>query len=271
VQEKVLITGTNGFIGKNLLNEFEQHYKVLEIQEDIFDCNDWVNELNAIITLYKPTIVFHVGACANTLETRVNYIMTRNYLFTKILCDWCKSYNAKIIYSSSAAVYGTDGVHPNNLYAWSKYVAEDYVINRGGISLRYFNAYGSDESHKGQMASIAYQMLQNEKEGKEIKIFPNKPKRDFIYIKDIVSANKFATDNYNVLWGNWYDVGYGEARTFEDVLDFLKIQYSYHDTSKIPEGYQFLTQSNKSKWMRGWYPKYNLESGLIDYLKTIII
>jgi nucleoside-diphosphate-sugar epimerase len=68
------------------------------------------------------------------------------------------------------------------------------------------------------MSSVAYQSFIKMKNQIDVFLFPNKPKRDFVYVKDIVSANIFAMDNYNVLKGKFYEVGSGNARTFEDVL-----------------------------------------------------
>jgi ADP-L-glycero-D-manno-heptose 6-epimerase len=268
---RVVITGTKGFIGKNLLNELIGKHDILEINEDIFDQpNFWVSELHNRINSFGPEVIFHVGACSDTLETDVNYMMTRNYEFTRVLSDWAKSMNTKMIYSSSAANYGTNRLYPSNLYGWSKYVAEQYVIKNDGIALRYFNVYGPNEAHKGKMASVAYQMLEKQKEGLEIKLFPNKPQRDFVYVKDVVNANLCAMNNYEENKGNWYEVGSGYARTFEDVLDILKIEYTYHNEKDIPKGYQFHTKSSSVKWMLGWEPQYNLENGLSDYLKLLM-
>lgn len=266
---RILITGTKGFIGKNLLSSIFEH-NVLEINEDIFNSDKgWTTELKEKLSIFNPNVIFHVGACSDTLETDANYMMTRNYEFTRILSDWAKEMNAKMIYSSSAANYGTNKEYPSNLYGWSKYVAEQYVVKNGGIALRYFNVYGPKEAHKGRMASVAYQMLEKHKNGQEIKIFPNKPERDFVYVKDVVDANLYAMNNYEVLSSNWYEVGSGEARTFEDVLDILNITYTYTEESEIPIGYQFHTKSNPNKWMSGWYSKWNLELGLEDYLKLL--
>jgi ADP-L-glycero-D-manno-heptose 6-epimerase len=266
---KILITGTNGFIGKNLLNELKNNNDILEINEDIFDIENWYNELYNKLNTFHPEVVFHVGACSDTLETDVNYMMTRNYEFTRILSDYCHDFNCKMIYSSSAANYGTNNQHPSNLYGWSKYVAEQYVIKNGGIGLRYFNVYGPLEDHKGKMASVAYQMLEKQKEGQEIKIFPLKPSRDFVYVKDVVHANLFASEWYEDYVGKWYEVGSGENRTFEDVLDILNISYTYHKEEDIPKGYQFYTKSDKTKWMYGWESEYTLEKGLKDYLNYL--
>ena len=245
---RVLITGTNGFIGSNLKKYFDNP---LEMNEDVLVTKEWLDENN-------PYAVLHVGACSNTLETDVNYIMKVNFESTKILTDWCKANNKRMIYSSSAASYGTNGEYPSNLYGWSKYVAEQYVISNGGIALRYFNVYGPGEEHKGNMASMAYQMM---KAG-SAKLFPGKPKRDFIYVDDVAIANLHAFAHYDALSGKKYDVGLGEAHSFEYIADALDITYTYHDPSAIPEGYQFYTCSNPRNWMPGWAPEYSIKTTL---------
>lgn len=267
--EKVIVTGSKGFIAKNLLKEIVGKYDLMLIDEDIFDDLDWVMNLSNKLREFIPNIIFHIGACSDTLETDVNYMMTRNYEFTRILSDYCYDFNCKMIYSSSAANYGTNELYPSNLYGWSKYVGEQYVIKNGGIGLRYFNVYGPLEDHKGKMASVAYQMLEKQKQGQEIKLFPRKPSRDFVYVKDVVHANLFASEWYEDYVGKWYEVGSGENRTFEDVLDILNVGYTYHNECDIPKGYQFYTKSDKTKWMYGWEPKFNLEMGLKDYLNYL--
>jgi len=262
--EKIIITGTNGFVGSNLKKKLESKYEILEINEDVFKTVNWREEVSKYFWMNIKG-VFHVGACSNTLETDVNYIMLVNYEFTKYLTDLCVSVNVPIIYSSSAANYGENNQHPSNLYGWSKYTAEDYVVSNGGIGLRYFNVYGPGEENKGKMASVAYQMTIASREGEEIKLFPKNPKRDFVYVDDVVSANIHALNDYRSLSGKYYEVGSGEARTFEDVLNTLKIPFTYHSESSIPKGYQFYTCSSKEKWMSGWTPKYKIEEGISRY------
>lgn len=252
---KVLITGTQGFIGSNLWKHFDDP---LVLNENFFLESNWSSLLHNALNRHSPDAVFHVGACSNTLETDVNYIMNLNFQCTKMLTDWCKRGGKPIIYSSSAASYGTNGEYPSNLYGWSKYVAEQYVISNGGIALRYFNVYGPGEEHKGRMASMAYQMM---KAG-EVKLFPGEPKRDFIYVDDVILANLHALAHYDVLSGKKYDVGLGEAHSFEYIADVLDIPYTYHDQSAIPEGYQFYTCSNPRYWMPGWAPQYSLKTAL---------
>lgn len=263
--KEIIVTGTNGFIGRNLTEELKKEYIVYHINEDIFENDNWVHVIKTKLERISPESIFHVGACSDTLETDVNYMMTRNFEFTKILSDYCFENNIPMVYSSSAANYGTNDLYPSNLYGWSKYVAEQYVIKNGGVALRYFNVYGPGEEHKGKMSSVAYQMYLKNKSNTEIKLFPKSPKRDFVYIKDVISANIFAHDNFINCVGNYYEVGSGESRTFEDVLNIMGIPFSYTSEDEIPNGYQFYTRSNKTKWMKGWEPLYNIENGMLEY------
>ena len=269
MKEKILITGTKGFIGKNLAEELESKYKVLNFEEFHLH-GDWKFTLKS---LFKKGLcgVFHVGACSDTLEQDTNYMMLLNYEVTRYLTDLCRESNVKLIYSSSAANYGINGEYPSNLYGWSKYAGEGYVISNNGIALRYFNVYGPGEEDKGKMASVAYQMYKRNQNGEEIKLFPNKPSRDFVYIKDVVEANIHAFKNFYklLLWNKVYEVGSGEARTFEDKMTIMDIPFTYHPESMIPEGYQFYTCSNSENFLQKWKPKYNLERGLKDYIKYL--
>jgi ADP-L-glycero-D-manno-heptose 6-epimerase len=267
---KILITGTKGFIGSQLKKEFESRsYQIYELNEDYFELDSWYSELYVSLRRETYDVIFHVGACSNTLEQDVDYMMTRNYESTKIITDFATEKNIPIVYSSSAANYGINSNYPSNLYGWSKYVAEDYVRLHRGIGLRYFNVYGPGEENKGRMASVAYQMYNKNKNGENISLFPKKPLRDFVYIKDIVDANIFAWENYEKLRGNYYEVGSGTARGFEDVLDLMGIKYEYTDESLIPIGYQFYTCSDNKKWMKDWSPKWNLEKGIQHYMSYL--
>jgi ADP-L-glycero-D-manno-heptose 6-epimerase len=267
-----IVTGSKGFIGKNLVNKLQKNtqYNVVEINEDIFNDDNWDNNLINILKKNKPNVIFHVGACSDTLEKDVNYMMKLNFESTKILTDYCVNNNSKIIYSSSAANYGENNKYPSNLYGWSKYVAEKYVISNKGVGLRYFNVYGPGEEHKGKMSSIAYQSFIKEKNGQECKLFPFNPTRDFVYVEDVIDANLYAEENYNNVKGYFYDVGFGESRSFEDILNIMNIPFTYHEEDKIPKGYQFYTCSDKKFWMKGWYPKYNLEKGLMEYKNYLL-
>ena len=156
---RILLTGGEGFIGnalkKSLLKKATQ---VSSIEQKYCEYKGYET------TLFKAVedcdIIYHVGAISDTMEKDVNKMMYYNVEFSKVLFDLASILNKKVVYSSSAACYGTDGV-PSNLYGWSKYIAEIYGVStvKDFIALRYFNVYGKGESHKGKMASVAYQAM----------------------------------------------------------------------------------------------------------------
>ena len=263
---KQLVTGSAGFVGKRLFASLiQQGSEVFGIDDDYFESQNWKQDLITSLVTFNPDVVFHVGACSDTLEQDVQYMMIRNYESTKVITDWCNENSRKMIYSSSAANYGENGLYPSNLYGWSKYVAEDYVIKSGGVALRYFNVYGPGENNKGRMASFLHQAFLKKKAKQEIKLFPKRPLRDFIYIEDVVAANIYASVNYAELKGKYYEVSTGEAHSFEEKLEIFGLDYSYVEESLIPKGYQFYTCGIPEKWMPGWSPKFSLENGVLDY------
>lgn len=263
--KNILVTGANGFIGGNLVIKLREEYNVCEITEDIFKNEDWLKTLAEELDRLKPEAIFHVGAVEDTLEKDVNFIMIRNFEFTKRLMDYCDVFRVPFIYSSSYTCYGVNGRHPSNLHGWSKYVSEQYILSLGGVALRYFNVYGPGEEEKGKMASMMYQSWENHKLGKPIKLFPGKTERDFVFIDDVIDANIHALKNFEELQFRYFEVGSGEARTFEDALDIMEIPYSYEDEKKLPKGYQLFTQSPSQHWMPNWEPKHKLEDGLKRY------
>jgi ADP-L-glycero-D-manno-heptose 6-epimerase len=268
---KILVTGSDGFIGKSLCYYIESKMDITPYTletADFYNDIDWALKLTTELYEINPDVIFHVGACSDTLEKRVNYMMELNYESTKIISDWSRANERKMIYSSSAASYGVNNKFPSNLYGWSKYVAEGYVISNGGVALRYFNVYGPGESHKGKMSSVALQMYNRSKDGESIYLFPGNPERDFVYIKDVISANFYSMENYDLIKSDWYDVGSFESRTFEDVLLNIGIMnWEYTSEDWIPEGYQYFTKATKI--IPGWKPKYTIENGLKEYMNFL--
>lgn len=268
MKKKVLITGSKGFIGKAFAYATKDLFNQVLMDKEILETN-WEHkhyELHQLFSEHRFDVVFHFGACSDTLNNDLDEMMKKNVLFTHYLCDVCNSYDVAMIYSSSASVYGgrTDSL---SLYAYSKLIAENYVLKSNGVALRYFNVYGHDERHKGRMASVALQSFLKCRNGEQVFLFPKNPVRDFVYIRDVISANLYAFENYKNLKGAWYDVGSGFARPFEHVLDILGIPYKYTKESKIPPNYQFYTKAKTH--LGDWKPQWSLEQGLSEYRKKM--
>jgi ADP-L-glycero-D-manno-heptose 6-epimerase len=216
---KLLITGHKGFIGKNLVNYIKQHtdwqvdtYELGDGYPGVMDC-DWV---------------IHLGANSSTTERNVDGILKQNYDFTVRLFDECKTFGVNFQFASSASLYGlgnsfseTDPVDPKNPYAWSKYLAERYIMDHlGGATVhcfRYFNVYGNYENHKaGQASPITQFSKQN-----PIKVFENSSSylRDFIAVEDVCRIHvEFIK---KVKESGVYNVGTGKTRSFQDVANII--------------------------------------------------
>ena len=252
---KALLTGHKGFIGSNLLKKLKKlgHYAYCLERDGIYE------EYNLETIIKQCDIIFHVGAISDTTLQDANEMLYYNYTLSKRIFDLARKYNVKVVYSSSAANYGGGDGIPNNIYGWSKLLAEDYGLKacERFVALRYFNVYGPGEEHKGKMASVAYQAW---KAG-EFKLFPGDIKRDFVYIDDVVDANIHAA----TLERGLFDVGSGNAETFESLVGGIGIDYEYHTPDKIPGWYQYFTQADKEKFMPGWQPKNNVKLGTKKY------
>lgn len=256
---RILLTGSKGFIGSNLLKEFkklEWDVRTLDVDESTNNAPEYLH-LEDLVE--QCDMIFHVGAISDTTIHDCNKMLYYNYILSKRIFDLARKYSKKVIYSSSAATYGLGDGLPTNIYGWSKKLAEDYGLRtcEKFVALRYFNVYGPGEEHKGNMSSIAYQAY---KKG-SFTLFPKKPERDFIYIDDIVSANIAASK----LDRGIFDVGYGEATSFEELVDGMGIEFTHTTEDKIPSWYQYFTCANKNMRIPGWEPFFHVRAGTYQY------
>jgi ADP-L-glycero-D-manno-heptose 6-epimerase len=266
---KVCVTGNNGFIGSALTKELEKkRFEVIGLEKWIYERERWQDRLVEYLHDKQPEAVFHVGACSNTQNTDVSEMMKLNAVSTSIIAEWCELKKIPLIYSSSASIYGNNN-SPETLYAWSKYLGEQFATKSGAVALRYFNVYGMNEMHKGNMASIICQSFLKDRKGEKIELFPTQPMRDFVYINDVVSANLYALNNYNMARGGWFDVGSGQVSTFEEIMNLMNLKYEYTPESKIPKFYQKYTKADVRNFMKGWNPEYSLERGMNEYLDLL--
>ena len=308
----IVVTGGAGFIGSNLVRGLnrEGHEDVVVVDEltdgrkfeNISDCKicDYLDkdEFMALLQERGPwakkiRTVFHQGACAVTTEWDGRYMMENNYTYSKRLLDFCLNRDLQFIYASSAAVYGTgvnfaeDGKHekPVNVYAYSKYLFDEYVRNRLDqnssqiAGLRYFNVYGPRERYKAAMASVIFHFnFQNLKEGK-IRLFKGsggyedgEQRRDFIYVDDVVDVNLWMMRNTDV--SGIFNVGTGTSRSFNDVARAVVNWHGRGDIhyidfpEKLKDSYQSFTQADISALQKAGYSAdfTDLDAGVRKYL-----
>jgi ADP-L-glycero-D-manno-heptose 6-epimerase len=248
----IIVTGAAGFIGANnvkALNERGErhilavdHLAKADKFRNLVDCDiaDYLDKHEFLESLRhralpKVDVVFHQGACSDTMATDGAYVMNNNYRFSVELLGWCQQQKVPLIYASSGAVYGggarfveqRDCERPLNIYGYSKYLFDVYVRRRLAsltapvVGLRYFNVYGPHESHKARMASVAFHAFNQFRETGRVKLFKSshgyadgEQRRDFIHVSDVVNVNLH-------FWRRpapgVYNVGTGRAQSFNDV------------------------------------------------------
>ncbi len=81
----VLVTGYKGFIGKNILNKLGHHY--IKLDAEYFNELNPKEYLERFLDNINPDAILHVGACSDTLNTNVDFMLERNYLSTKFICQ----------------------------------------------------------------------------------------------------------------------------------------------------------------------------------------
>ncbi|MFB6346099.1 MAG: ADP-glyceromanno-heptose 6-epimerase [bacterium] len=311
----IVVTGGAGFIGSALVWELNRrgHEDILVVDRlyesdkwknlrridflDYLDKQDFLEAVKDDRLEYSPDVVFHLGASSSTTETDLDYLMKNNYGYTRELAKWCLENGSRFIYASSAATYG-DGsngysddhenisrLSPLNPYGFSKQRFDEYAHRKGWLSdivgLKYFNVYGPNEYHKGNMRSVVNKSYPQARDEGTIRLFKShvseyehgQQKRDFLYVKDAVKMTLFFMENPEV--NGIYNIGTGTARTFDDlaksIFDALDkpVDIEYFDMPEdIRPNYQYYTQADLTKLRNAGFTDelHTLEEGIKDYV-----
>ena len=246
--------------------------------------------------------VIHLGACSSTTERNAEYMMHNNYAFSRALAAWAIKRELRFIYASSAATYG-DGEHgfsdadivtptlkPLNIYGYSKQLFDEWALRSGAakkmVGLKFFNVYGPNEYHKGDMTSVIYKAFhQIRREGKVQLFRSHRPdfrdgeqQRDFIYVKDC-SATICALVEHKKVNGI-FNLGTGKARSWNELVSavFAALgqapQIEYIDLPlAIRDKYQYFTEATMTK-LSAALPSlflHPLEDGVRDYVQSYLL
>ncbi len=236
---------------------------------------------------YDFDIIFHQAAISDTTVLNQELVMKTNHESFLRLLDIATQSQAMVIYASSAGTYGNSpapnnvgsGEMPENIYGYSKLCMDESVRriltsnpSYPIIGLRYFNVYGEREFYKGKTASMILQLGLQALKHKKVRLFKyGEQKRDFVYIKDVIQANIKAIES---MQSGIYNVGSGEARSFNDIIACLKDGIGDFEVEYFDNPYAFFqthTQADiaSTKEHLSYMPRFSLEEGIKTYLKEI--
>jgi len=306
----LVVTGACGFIGRNLvfflnnlgitniilvdkkkninlIKKFKYHSYV--------DNKFFLKKINNNQNLIKKIkVIFHLGANSSTVEKNLEKVIHDNYIYSKLLVDFCVNNNIKLIYASSASVYGIkknnfkEGYNflPANYYSISKTLVDLYVLNilkvyknAKLLGLRYFNVYGPGEENKGRMSSIIYKLNKKIENNEKVSLFRGyegfangEQNRDFVYIEDCVKINYWFYKNFK---SGIVNVGTGRSVTFNKIFNIIANYHNYKKKIhyiKMPldlfTAYQNETKANLKKLRKFGYKKSFIlpKEGIKKYL-----
>jgi ADP-L-glycero-D-manno-heptose 6-epimerase len=295
-QDDILVTDVLGKDEKwkNLSPLSFDDYMQADVLLDVLDENP--DALGSIRT------VFHLGACSATTETDAGYLMENNFEYTKRLAQWSLQRGIRFIYASSAATYG-DGVNgmddgighletlrPLNAYGYSKHLFDLHAKRNGWLDriagIKYFNVFGPNEGHKGEMRSLVSKAYEQILETGKVRLFKShrpdyrdgEQVRDFVYVKDAVAMTLHVADTHSA--NGLFNIGTGTPRTwidlatalflaldrkpkieFIDMPDHIRNQYQYHTCADVG-------RLRASGWST---PSTTLEEAVSDYVRNYLV
>ncbi|MBL0420259.1 ADP-glyceromanno-heptose 6-epimerase [Ramlibacter sp. AW1] len=254
---RIVVTGAAGFIGSNIIKGLNARGIDDIIAVDDLTAGDKFRNLADLrIADYVDVdrfygsfsdgyyghieAVFHEGACSDTMEPNGKFMMENNYTTSCGLFRACQERGTRLLYASSAAVYGGSDTfreepaceRPLNVYGWSKLLFDQRLRRELGtqfehathqvVGFRYFNVYGPREQHKGRMASVAFHQFNQFRAEEKVRLFgeyggygPGQQIRDFVHVDDVVAVNLWFFDQPRL--SGIFNLGTGRAQPFNDV------------------------------------------------------
>jgi ADP-L-glycero-D-manno-heptose 6-epimerase len=317
---RILVTGGAGFIGSALIWELnrrglknilvadflrqgEKWKNLAPLQfADYIEANDLLPRIGQSPQLFNNiTTIFHLGACTSTTETDAAYLIRNNFEYTKALADFALEGGRRFIYASSAATYGSleaslpetvalETLRPLNMYAYSKHLFDCYAQNAGILpritGLKYFNVFGPNENHKGDMRSVVHKAFHQVQATGSISLFksyrPEFPdggqRRDFMYVKDAVAATIFLAEHVN--GDGLFNIGSGEATTWLDLANAIfsalerEPRIEFIDMpGTLRDKYQYYTRANIGKLRAAGFTQsiMPLNEAVSDYIHNYLL
>ena len=312
----LIVTGAAGFIGSAIVWRLNQlgYDNILIVDrldetdkwknlgslrfDDYFDADDFIADLDGF---KDAETVLHMGACSSTTERDSDYLIRNNYQYTRDLAQWAVANGIRFIYASSAATYGDgsagmndgidglDDLRPLNMYGYSKHLFDKYAYRNclfdRIVGLKYFNVFGPNENHKGDMRSLVNKAFAQIYTTGKLQLFKSHNPdyadgefgRDFVYVKDAVDMTLHFMENRG---GGLFNVGSGKMHTWNDLASAIfaamdrPLNIEFIEMPEQLRGrYQYHTKADVTRIRQ---TGYNLEptplkEAVADYVQNYLI
>ena len=313
----ILITGAAGLIGSAVVRNLNQQGETdLLLVDHLANDDKWQNlqslqfyryyEKDHFFYLLKQAkqeleaidLIIHLGANSNTREQNLSLLIENNYNYSIELAKFAMARQIRMVYASSAATYGQGSLgfdddlsqlqqlRPLNGYGYSKHLFDLWLKTQNFkpsfVGLKYFNIYGPNEYHKGEMRSLvlkAYLQIQNTGQLELFKsersdVADGKQMRDFLYVTDAAKITNFFALESRESQG-LFNVGSGESRTWLDLAQYIFAAMNIPKRIKfikmpkdLAKKYQYYTQANIGRLQKAGYREsfISLKDGVSEYV-----
>ena len=314
-RHRLIVTGGAGFIGSATIWQLNKlGYDDIICVDALRTGDKWKNLVGLRITdalhkddflatlrrnsgAYQADTVIHFGACSSTTERDADYLLANNTHYTSELCEWSLERHARFIYASSAATYGDaaggfdddparlESLVPLNMYGFSKHLFDLQAARNGllnqVVGLKFFNVFGPNEYHKGDMMSVVAKAHRQILNTGELELFQShrpeftdgEQKRDFVYVKDATAVIAWLVAAPHV--HGLFNLGTGQSRSWNALANAVfgamkrtpRIRYVPMPES-IRDRYQYYTQASMARLAAAGCPvKFStLEDAVTDYV-----
>ena len=276
MNKTIAVTGSSGFIGKNVCISLRRNgYNVVEIDSERgFD----IRVINNFSSLPDYDVIVHLAARSfvpDSFKEPLDFYQT-NINGTLNVLESARQKKANVIFFSSY-LYGTpkylpvDENHelrPHNPYANSKLIGEKLCeayfndFNLSTTVFRPFNIYGNDQNGNFLIPTILSQL-----ENEEVHLLDSIPKRDYIHVSDVVSAISCAIDA-NLNGYECFNLGSGKSFSVEHIAKALmeisksEANLVFSNSARKSEVLDCYADITKTVEMLNWKPQVSIKQGL---------
>jgi len=266
-----LVTGHKGFVGSHLYKKLISIFgkeKVVGI--DLKEGNDIIHNIPSA----NYDTIFHMAAFPKvefSVENPSYTLMHNVYGTSRVLEFAVKNKVKKVIFSSSSAIYGNNGVI-SSPYGLHKYQSElecklfSNLYDLDIVCLRYFNIYSENQEFGGAYSSVICNWMHGVRNNKPLRIDGDgEQTRDYIHVDDVVEANIHSSKLKTEQKFSCFDVGSGKTISLNYIKKYIDNKYDNLVWQHMPERVGDVKHTNANiepLVLTGWAPKITIDEGL---------